>query len=110
MAKSMSPSYFEELVGPTRARYESKVKMCDGVNLYTLHVGTDTAPDADVQPATTHVDIINYLVLSTNYVSLQQMKAFKAPNAHNYFKTGWVKSLTAMSLPSKRIAVLSKAS
>ncbi|KAG0424869.1 hypothetical protein HPB47_027936, partial [Ixodes persulcatus] len=31
------------------------------------------------------------LVLSTNYVSLQQMKAFKALNAHNYFKTGWVK-------------------
>ncbi|KAG0430515.1 hypothetical protein HPB47_022642 [Ixodes persulcatus] len=104
------PSYFEELVGLTGARYESKVKMCDGVDPYTLRVGADTAPVADVQPATTHVDIIDYLVLSTKYVSLQQMKAFKALNACNYFKTGWVKGLTAMRLPSNRIIVLSEAS
>ncbi|KAG0422948.1 hypothetical protein HPB47_001234 [Ixodes persulcatus] len=104
------PSYFEELMDPRQARYESKVMMCDGVDQFTLHNGADTTSDADVQPATTHVDIINYLVLSTNYVSLQQMKAFKALDAYNYFTSGWVKSLTAMGLPSKLIVVLSEAS
>ncbi|KAG0435008.1 hypothetical protein HPB47_018736 [Ixodes persulcatus] len=104
------PSSFEELVGPTRARYESKVKICDGVDPYTLRVGADTFPHADLLPAMTHVYIINYLVLSTNYVSLQQMKAFKALDAHNYFTSGWVKSLTARRLPSKCVVVLSEAS
>ncbi|KAG0433259.1 hypothetical protein HPB47_020110 [Ixodes persulcatus] len=84
--------------------------MCNGVDPHTLGIGADPTPDADVQPATTHMDIINYLVLSTNYVSLQQMKAFKTLDAHNYFTSGWVKSLKAMRLPSKRIVMLSKAS
>lgn len=104
------PKYFEELVGPTRARYEAKIRMCDGVDPYTLLVGTNATADADLLPATTHVDIINYLVLSTSYVSLLQMKAYKSLEAHNYFTSGWVKSLTAMRLPSKRIVVLSEVS
>lgn len=58
---------------------------------YTLRVGTDSAPDADLLPETTHVDIMNYLVLSTSYVSCQQMKAYKSLEAHNYFTSGWVK-------------------
>ncbi|KAM7287288.1 uncharacterized protein ISCGN_030979 [Ixodes scapularis] len=82
--------------------------MCDGVDPYTLRVGTNTTSDADLLPATTHVDIINYLVLSTSYISLLQMKAYKSLEAHNYFTSGWVKSLTAMRLPSKRIVVLSE--
>ncbi|KAG0429254.1 hypothetical protein HPB47_023813, partial [Ixodes persulcatus] len=77
------------LVGSTRARYESKVKVCDGVDPHTLCVGADAAPDADVLPVTTRVYIINYLVLSANYVSLQQMKACKVLDAHNYFTSGW---------------------
>ncbi|KAG0431466.1 hypothetical protein HPB47_021755 [Ixodes persulcatus] len=82
------PSYFEELVGPTWAPYGSKVKMCDSVDPYTLRVAADTTPDADVLPDTQPtrvVGIINYLVSSTNYVSLQPMKAFKALDAHYYF-------------------------
>ncbi|CAN7941855.1 unnamed protein product [Ixodes pacificus] len=82
--------------------------MCDGVDPYTLRVGMNTTSDADLLSATTHVDIINYLVLSTSYISLLQMKAYKSLEAHNYFTSGWVKSLTAMRLPSKRIVVLSE--
>ncbi|KAG0416851.1 hypothetical protein HPB47_006078 [Ixodes persulcatus] len=58
--------------------------------------------------ATTHVDIINYLVLSTSYISLLRMKAYNSLEAHNYFTSGWVKSVTAMRLSSKRIVVLSE--
>ncbi|KAM7306585.1 hypothetical protein ISCGN_010288 [Ixodes scapularis] len=104
------PFYIEELVGPTRARYESKVKICDGVDTYVHVIASARTPHVDVQPVITHVGVINCLVSSTNYVSRQQMKAFKALIAHNYFTTKWVKSLTAMRLPSKRIVVLSEAS
>ncbi|KAG0413090.1 hypothetical protein HPB47_009760, partial [Ixodes persulcatus] len=41
-------------------------------------------------------------------LNLSEMKAYKSLEAHNYFTSGWVKSLTAMRLPSKRIVVLSE--
>ncbi|XP_064479141.1 uncharacterized protein LOC135392355 [Ornithodoros turicata] len=80
--------------------------MCEGVDPYRLHIGVDTTSEVDLLPATTHVDTINYLVLSTSSVSLQQMKAYKSLEAHNYFTSGWVRSLTSKQLPSKRIVVL----
>ncbi|KAH7956592.1 hypothetical protein HPB52_010888 [Rhipicephalus sanguineus] len=61
--KEFCPSYFAELVGPTRARYEAKISMCDGVDPYTLCAGTDTTTDVELLPVTTHADIVNYLVL-----------------------------------------------
>ncbi|CAN7940132.1 unnamed protein product [Ixodes hexagonus] len=54
-----------------RARHEPKVKMCDGVDPYTLRITrrrdghTDTTADTDLVPATTHVNIITYLDAET---------------------------------------------
>ncbi|KAH7971826.1 hypothetical protein HPB52_003216 [Rhipicephalus sanguineus] len=70
------PGYFDELVGPSRVRYEAKIAMCSGVDPYKLRI--DATTDAEVLPPTTHVDIINYLVLSTSYISLQRMKTYKS--------------------------------
>ncbi|KAG0429455.1 hypothetical protein HPB47_023618 [Ixodes persulcatus] len=52
----------DTLVSPTRARYESKVKMCDGVDPYTLRVSADTFQMRTCSQPPTHVDIISYLV------------------------------------------------
>ncbi|XP_070389040.1 uncharacterized protein [Dermacentor albipictus] len=106
--KEFCPSYFAELVGPTRARYEAKVIMCDGIDPYTLCAGTDTTTDVGLLPVTTHADIVNYLVLSTNHVSLTEMKAYKSLEAHNYFTSGRMSGVTAMRLPSKRVIVSSE--
>ncbi|KAH7943047.1 hypothetical protein HPB52_004122 [Rhipicephalus sanguineus] len=81
--KEFCPSYFAELVGPTRARYEAKISMCDGVDPYTLCAGTDTTTDVELLAVTTHADIVNYLVLWMNHVSLTEMKAYKSLEAHN---------------------------
>ncbi|KAH7943007.1 hypothetical protein HPB52_003990 [Rhipicephalus sanguineus] len=83
--KEFCPSYFAELVGPTRARYEAKISMCDGVDPYTLCAGTDMTTDVELLPVTTHADI-----------------------AHNYFTSGRVSGVTAKRLPSKRVIVLSE--
>ncbi|KAH7985001.1 hypothetical protein HPB52_024380 [Rhipicephalus sanguineus] len=106
--KEFCPSYFAELAGPTRARYEAKISMCDGVDPYTLCAGTDTTTDVELLPVTTHADIVNYLVLWTNHVSLTEMKAYKSLEAHNYFTSGRVSGVTAKRLPSKRVIVLSE--
>ncbi|XP_072142334.1 uncharacterized protein [Dermacentor andersoni] len=104
------PAYYEGLVGATRARYETKTKLCDGVDPYTLRVGADATADVELLPATTQVDIINYLVLSTSYVTLQQMKVYKSLDAHNYFTSGWVRNIAAMRLQSERVIVLGEVS
>ncbi|KAH7943689.1 hypothetical protein HPB52_006499 [Rhipicephalus sanguineus] len=106
--KEFCPSYFAELVGPMRARYEAKISMCDGVDPYTLCAGTDTTTDVELLPVTTHADIVNYLVLWTNHVSLTEMKAYMSLEAHNYFTSGRVSGVTAKRLPSKRVIVLSE--
>ncbi|XP_049522544.1 uncharacterized protein LOC125945034 [Dermacentor silvarum] len=104
----LCPAYFDELVGPTRVRYKEKIVLCDGVDPYQLPVGAQAAVNASLLPPVTHVDIINYLVLSTSYASLDQMKAYKSLDSHNYFTSGWVRNLIAKKLPSKRVVLLSQ--
>ncbi|XP_049275785.1 heparan sulfate glucosamine 3-O-sulfotransferase 1 [Rhipicephalus sanguineus] len=65
--------------------------MCDGIDPYELRIGKDAASDVNLLPAVTHGDIVNYLVLSTSHVMLQQMKAYKSLDGHNYFASGWTK-------------------
>ncbi|XP_072140697.1 uncharacterized protein [Dermacentor andersoni] len=106
--KEFCASYLAELVGLTRARYEAKVIICDGIDPYALCTGTDTTTDVGLLPVTTHADIVNYLVLSTSHVSPTEMKAYKSLEAHNYFTSGRVSGVTALLLPSKRVIVLSE--
>ncbi|XP_075550050.1 uncharacterized protein LOC142583458 isoform X1 [Dermacentor variabilis] len=87
-------------------RHDTKTKLCDGVDPYTPRVGADATADVELLPATTEVDIINYLVLSTSYVTLQQMKVYKSLDAHDYFTSGWVRNIAAMRLQSERVIVL----
>lgn len=101
-------SYFEDLVGPARARYTAKVAMCEGVDPYTLRIGKDAIADAELLPSTTYPDIYNYLVLATNYATQEEMRAYKSLDAHNFFTSGFVKGLAATQLPSKRVVVLSE--
>ncbi|KAG0428508.1 hypothetical protein HPB47_024511 [Ixodes persulcatus] len=100
--------YFAELVGPTRARYVKKLELCDGEDPYELCVGVDTTADAGVFPNITHGDIVNYLVFSVSYATLQEMKAFKSLESHNYFTSGWVKGPSARGMSGDRTLSLSE--
>ncbi|KAH9366634.1 hypothetical protein HPB48_018162 [Haemaphysalis longicornis] len=82
--------------------------MCDNIDPYMLSIGTDATTDADFLPATTYPDIYNYLVLSTNYATQDEMRMVKSLEAHNFFTSGWVRGLAAKQLPSKRVVVLSQ--
>ncbi|KAH7936324.1 hypothetical protein HPB52_021423 [Rhipicephalus sanguineus] len=81
-------SYYSDLIGSARIRYEEKVQMCDGIDPYTLRPHADTTTDVNTLPEVTHGDILNYLVYSSSFATLQEMKAFKSLEAHNYFTSG----------------------
>lgn len=71
--KEFCPSFFAGLVGLTRARYEAKVNMFNGIDLCTLCTGPNMMTDVNLLPIPTHADIVKYLVLS-NHVSLTEGK------------------------------------
>ncbi|KAH6940245.1 hypothetical protein HPB50_026441 [Hyalomma asiaticum] len=85
----LDPTYYSDLTGPERLRYTEKVEMCDRIDPFTLR--PDTA---------------NYLVFSANYLTLEEMKAFKSTEAHNYFTSGWVKGLSAKQLQDDKVLLL----
>lgn len=70
----------------------------------------DTAGDVDLFPEISYGDILNYLVFSANFLTLEEMKAFKSTEAHNYFTSGWVKSLSAKQLQDDKVLLLGEVS
>lgn len=106
--ETFNSGYFSQTVGPIRSRYEQKIEMCTGVDPYELREGMDTTASVSALPSTTYEDIVNYLVLSTSFVTLQEMKVHKSLEAHNYFTSGWVHGLSTASLTGNKVLVLSK--
>ncbi|KAH6921212.1 hypothetical protein HPB50_027801 [Hyalomma asiaticum] len=80
--------------------------MCDRIDPFTLRRGTDTSSDVNVFPDICYGDIANYLVFSANYLTLEEMKAFKSTEAHNYFTSGWVKGVSAKQLQDDKVLLL----
>ncbi|KAM7309489.1 uncharacterized protein ISCGN_013120 [Ixodes scapularis] len=52
--------------------------------------------------------MVNYLVFSVSYATLQEMKAFKSLESHNYFTSGWVKGPSARGMSGDRTLLLSE--
>lgn len=108
--EALDAAYCAQLIGSARARYDEKIRMCDGVDPYTLRPGLDTATDVTEFPEVTHGDIVNYLVYSSSFITLEEMKAYKSMEAHNYFTSGWVKSLSAKRLRGDKVLVVGEVS
>ncbi|KAH8038010.1 hypothetical protein HPB51_020530 [Rhipicephalus microplus] len=106
--KPLNATYRSDLTGPARVRYAEKVRLCDNEDRFILRPGTDTAGDVDLFPEISYGDILNYLVFSANFLTLEEMKAFKATEAHNYFTSGWVKSLSAKQLQDDKVLLLGR--
>ncbi|KAH7940353.1 hypothetical protein HPB52_023540 [Rhipicephalus sanguineus] len=97
---------FSHLIGSARVRYKETIELCENVDPYTLRLGTDTSADSSLLPSIAHGDIVNYLVFSTSFVTLDQMKAYKALESHDYFTSVWVKSLSAKRLGEDKVLLL----
>ncbi|XP_077521348.1 uncharacterized protein LOC144132437 [Amblyomma americanum] len=87
-------------------RLPDKLKLCDDIDPYTLRPGVDTSADVSGFPEISHGDIVTYLVFSANFVTLENMKAYKALESHNYFTSGWVKHLSAKEFQDGKVVLL----
>ncbi|KAH7974079.1 hypothetical protein HPB49_009599 [Dermacentor silvarum] len=66
----------------------------------------DTSADASLLPSVAHGDIVNYLVFSTSFVTLDQMKAYESLESNNYFTSGWGKSISTRRLGEDKVLLL----
>lgn len=105
----LDATYRLDLTGSERVRYAEKVRLCDNIDPFMLRPGTDTS-DVDIFPEICYGDIVNYLVFSASFLTLEEMKAFKSTEAHNYFTSGWVKGLSAKQLQGDKVLLLGEVS
>ncbi|KAH9367070.1 hypothetical protein HPB48_000178 [Haemaphysalis longicornis] len=71
-----------------------------------LRPGMDTAGDVDLfRRYVTATSSTTSCFLPTSF-TLEEMKAFKSTEAHNYFTSGWVKSLSAKQLQDDKVLLL----
>lgn len=103
-------NYADSLDESNRAIYKSKIDDCAGIDPYEIPYETCEA-DWNLFPNIQHGDIVNYLVFSTSSATLQQMKAFKSMEAHNFFTSGFVKQeIYLKAVDTERVLLLGEVS
>ncbi|KAG0444021.1 hypothetical protein HPB47_014272 [Ixodes persulcatus] len=106
MALELS-EYGKSLPACVQSRYAEKVMLCGGRDplLFTLD---ETSTDHDLYPKVQDVDIKDYLVGKTNFITREQFKAHKALEAHNFLTSGWVQAPRLKVLPCRNVVVIGK--
>lgn len=87
-------SYYQELTGTMKDRYDAKIIKCGGIDPYTIK-DRDLSIDRRDLPEITLLDIGNHLIYSQSSFTKKQFKAFKSMNAYKYFESGFVLCLGA---------------
>lgn len=85
-------NYILSLEGVDRDRYDAKIKLCEGIDPYELDFSVLKADNLNL-PDVEHGDVYEYLVNTTNTVSMIQMKNYKSLESHNFFTSGFVQDL-----------------
>lgn len=63
--------------------------MCGGIDPLDLR-DDEVRRDVDLLPRVDFTDIKDYLVHATSFATREQLKAYKAMEAHNDLTSGWV--------------------
>ncbi|KAH7982935.1 hypothetical protein HPB52_008152 [Rhipicephalus sanguineus] len=101
-AKDQSAHILTDSQDACRLYMAYTTSLCDEVDPYTLRPGTATTSKISAFPEVSHGGIVNYLVFSTNLVTVGEIKAYKSMESHNHFTSGWVKSLSAKELRDRK--------
>ncbi|XP_067122718.1 uncharacterized protein [Centruroides vittatus] len=87
--KGILPGYAADLKDNDMIEYKKKISFI-GWDPYEMKPTDFSSNDLTTWPTIEHGDIVNYLVLTTNAVTLDQMKAYKSLDAHNYLTSGFI--------------------
>ena len=86
-----------------KKRYREKLSAISGVDPFTLEGGKRSGPleATDFLLQVDFTDLVSYLVLQTNFVTVKQFKSHKSLEAYNQFVRGWIKEVNAWTEKGK---------
>lgn len=100
-------AYARGLKEPEKLRYEEKVPLCGGVDPLDLNEA-EVKCDVNLLPRVDFTDIKDYLVHATSFITREQLKSYKALEAHNYLTSGWVKEPRLKALAESRVVIIGR--
>nr|XP_054925241.1 uncharacterized protein LOC126529597 isoform X2 [Dermacentor andersoni] len=100
-------AYARGLKEPEKSRYEQKVRLCGGVDPLDLNE-SEVKCDVNLLPRVDFTDIKDYLVHATSFITREQLKSYKALEAHNYLTSGWVQEPRLKALAYSRVVIVGR--
>lgn len=95
--KNKSISYRRDhnnLPDDVRRRCEEKIRLCGGINPYSIKEKDMSLASKDF-PAITVSDIANYMISSTSPYTKLPFNAYKSTQAYTFFESGLVQSIAS---------------
>lgn len=74
----------------SKRRYEDKLKLVNGVDPYEIS-RNEWQDDIDLWPATTHINVCMYLILSPSPYTQADVLNYKSMDCYQNFVRGWVR-------------------
>lgn len=106
MARS---EYYLSLKGDVKSRYDSKLKIIDNVDPYSLGAYELTS-NLSFLPTVSIMDMVNYLILTHSFYTGEQLKAYKSLKAYKYYEAGFVVEVLAKRMNENAFVVVGKVS
>ena len=101
--------YRKSLSGSDLIRYDTVVKLCDGIDPYEVDL-LSTSNSVDLLPSLNIVHILQYLVHTTKSHSMQQKISYKGTDAHKFATSGWMSICLFCQLDLTKFCVFVKSS
>ncbi|XP_059167317.1 uncharacterized protein LOC131949428 [Physella acuta] len=101
----MCSAYVKSLAPTEQEQYIKKIELLCIEDPYLLSDQRQLVDDFCIWPKIENMDIVNYLVFSTNKVTQEQMRNYKSLKSYVYFTDGLVSQIKCREFGSKVVVV-----
>ncbi|XP_059174981.1 uncharacterized protein LOC131955049 [Physella acuta] len=101
----MCSAYVKSLAPTEQEQYIKKIELLCIEDPYLLSDQRQLVDDISIWPKIENMDIVNYLVFSTNKVTQEQMRNYKSMKSYVYFTDGLVSQIKCREFGSKVVVV-----
>ena len=95
-------AYYYQLTQDASERYEEKISVIGSIDPYALDK-TDFGDDINKWPRVSYMDIVDYLVYTTGFITQEEMKAKKSLLAYKFFTDGMVHEVLSTTINGKAL-------
>lgn len=90
-------AYYDQLPAAAARRYDEKICAVGKLDPYTIDKD-HFSDDVGTWPRVCYMDIVNYLVYTTSFVTQEEMRAWKGLQSYKYFIDGMVQEVLCATI------------